>query len=177
MAERTTWQKTAGWLKVAGAGAALVALAYLNGDLDRFFSDRENPDTPPVAAQSAAPQAVNGSAPPAAAKAPAPKEAPSRSVPSGFCHGSGTVVKLLADDLEPPRHQRFIIKLPDRSTLLVVHNIDIAPRLNSIRSGDTVEYCGEFIDNDKGGLVHWTHRDPSGRRKGGWLKHNGRFYE
>ncbi|MBL8013018.1 MAG: DUF3465 domain-containing protein, partial [Candidatus Omnitrophica bacterium] len=27
------------------------------------------------------------------------------------------------------------------------------------------------------GVVHWTHRDASGRKNGGWLEHNGRRYE
>lgn len=100
-----------------------------------------------------------------------------RPVPAGTYHGTGTVIKLLPDDLEPPCHQRFLLKLPGGDTLLVVHNIDLAPRLNAIHTGDKVEFCGEYIDNDKGGLVHWTHHDPRGRHKAGWLKHNGKIYE
>jgi hypothetical protein len=59
---------------------------------------------------------------------------------------------------------------------MVVHNIELAPRIDDVAVGDAVEYCGEFVDNDKGGLVHWTHRDPDGRRLGGWLIHGGRIY-
>ena len=46
-------------------------------------------------------------------------------------YGQGTVIALLADDNTGSRHQRFIITLPSGQTLLVVHNIDIAPRIDS----------------------------------------------
>jgi len=91
--------------------------------------------------------------------------------------GSGTVDRLLADDLKGSRHQRILLREPNGKTLLVVHNIDLAPRINSIKVGDTLNYFGEYIWNDKGGLVHWTHHDPDGRHIGGWLEHNGRRYE
>lgn len=91
--------------------------------------------------------------------------------------GSGKVVKLLADDLQGRRHQKFILQLPSAQTLLIVHNIDIAPRIDSLRRGDAIEFYGEYEWNPKGGLVHWTHHDPQGRHVGGWLIHNGRRYE
>lgn len=91
--------------------------------------------------------------------------------------GSGEVIRLLADDLKGSRHQRILIREPSGKTLLVVHNIDLAPRINSIKVGDTLHYLGEYIWNEKGGLVHWTHHDPKGKQIGGWLEHNGKRYE
>ena len=88
----------------------------------------------------------------------------------------GNVVKRLADDERGHRHQRFILRLADGKTVLVVHNIDIAPRLPNLRRGESVTFRGEYLYNPKGGLIHWTHHDPSGRKKGGWLRYKGKLY-
>ena len=91
--------------------------------------------------------------------------------------GEGTVIRILSDDLEEPRHQRFILRLASGQTLLVVHNIDLAPRIEGLAEGDRVAFNGEYEWNDKGGVIHWTHHDPSGQHKAGWLKHQGQVYQ
>lgn len=91
--------------------------------------------------------------------------------------GSGTVIRLLKDDNKGSRHQKFILKLSSGQTILIAHNIDLAPRINSISKGDVVQFYGEYEWNNKGGVVHWTHHDPNGRHVGGWLKHNGSTYQ
>lgn len=91
--------------------------------------------------------------------------------------GSGVVVKLLRDDLDGSRHQRFILRLSSGITILIAHNIDLAPRIPSLREGDSVRFYGEYEWNDKGGVVHWTHDDPQGRHSDGWLEHNSRRYQ
>ncbi len=55
------------------------------------------------------------------------------------------------------------------------HNIDLAPRV-PIAVGDTVEFRGQYEWNERGGVIHWTHHDPDGRRPGGWLRHRSRVY-
>ena len=91
--------------------------------------------------------------------------------------GGGRVLKVLPDDLDGSRHQRFILELGSGQTLLVAHNIDLAPRIDGLRPGDWVEFYGEYEWNAKGGVLHWTHHDPRGRHPGGWLRHNGRTYQ
>ena len=91
--------------------------------------------------------------------------------------GVGRVERLLSDDLEGSRHQRFILRLGSGQSLLISHNIDVAPRINALRVGDQVRFRGEYEWNQQGGLVHWTHDDPKDWHADGWLEHNGVRYE
>lgn len=91
--------------------------------------------------------------------------------------GGGVVIKILPDDLEGSRHQRFVLRLSSGQTLIVAHNIDLAPRISRLNRGDKVEFYGEYEWNAKGGVIHWTHHDPSGRHVGGWLRHEGKTYK
>jgi hypothetical protein len=90
--------------------------------------------------------------------------------------GEGKVVHLLPDDSNGSRHQRFLIELESGHTLLIAHNIDLAPRLDNLREGDLIEFYGEYEWNKKGGVIHWTHYDPNGVHPGGWLKYRGRIF-
>jgi hypothetical protein len=91
--------------------------------------------------------------------------------------GAGTVESLLPDDNSGRRHQKFIIKTGAGQTLLIAHNIDIAPRLEGLRVGDLVRFSGEYEWGAEGGLVHWTHHDPAGRHEAGWLQYAGQNYQ
>jgi len=91
--------------------------------------------------------------------------------------GEGIVIKQLPDDLQGDRHQRILLRLASGGTLLIAHNIDLAPRLEGLREGETVQFYGVFEWNEKGGVVHWTHYDPKGHHLGGWLKYRGRTFQ
>jgi hypothetical protein len=91
--------------------------------------------------------------------------------------GWGTVIRLLPDDNDGSRHQKFILKLKNQQTLLIAHNIDLAPKVLNLSVGDNVEFYGEYEWNSKGGIIHWTHRDPQGHHTNGWLKHAGLVYQ
>ncbi|WP_368492240.1 DUF3465 domain-containing protein [Neisseria sp.] len=91
--------------------------------------------------------------------------------------GSGTVTKTLPDDNKGSRHQRFILKLANGQTLLVAHNIDLAPKIKGLKKGDTVGFNGEYEWSEQGGVIHWTHHDPAKRHVDGWLEYNGQRYQ
>ena len=91
--------------------------------------------------------------------------------------GQGTVSRILPDDIDGSRHQRVILQVQDGLSLLIAHNIDLAPRVTGLNEGDMVEFFGEYEWNPKGGVIHWTHHDPNGRHIDGWLKHRGQTYQ
>lgn len=88
----------------------------------------------------------------------------------------GTVVRTLSDDTVGSRHQRFIVRLNSGQTLLIAHNIDLAPRVSHLKTINTVSIYGEYIWNAEGGIVHQTHHNPDGSKGGGWIRHKGMIY-
>lgn len=91
--------------------------------------------------------------------------------------GSGRVKAILRDDNDGSRHQKFILVLKNGLSILVAHNIDLAPKIPNLKKGDVVDFYGEYEYNPKGGVLHWTHRDPQNRHESGWLKHDGQIYQ
>ena len=89
----------------------------------------------------------------------------------------GTIKTILPDDNQGSRHQKMILKLENGLTVLIAHNIDLAPKIERLKKGDKVEFYGEYEYNQKGGVIHWTHHDPQGKHIDGWLKYQGRMYQ
>ncbi|MEM7282987.1 MAG: DUF3465 domain-containing protein [Pseudomonadota bacterium] len=89
---------------------------------------------------------------------------------------SGVVDRVLPDDNKGSRHQRFLLRVTDGHTVLVAHNIDLASKVPLSR-GDSISLRGEYEWNEKGGVIHWTHHDPQGRRDGGYIQFEGERYE
>ena len=87
----------------------------------------------------------------------------------------GEVARILSDDNEGSRHQRFVLELDGGHSVLVAHNIDLAERLPLARH-DRVNLRGRYEWNERGGVIHWTHHDPDGRGPGGWVELDGRVY-
>jgi len=90
----------------------------------------------------------------------------------------GVVTAVLADDTGPSgRHQRFIIRLAGANqTVLIDNNVDVGQRV-PVSPSDDVTVHGEYIWNDQGGLIHYTHHDPAPGHEGGWIDRNGVRYQ
>lgn len=90
------------------------------------------------------------------------------------------VVKILPDDNNGDRHQRFLVAVDHKrspiNSVLIAHNIDLAPRI-PIEEGATASFFGQYEYNNRGGLLHWTHHDPSNWREGGWIELHGKRYD
>ncbi|MEB5476265.1 DUF3465 domain-containing protein [Acinetobacter pollinis] len=90
--------------------------------------------------------------------------------------GEGVVRKILPTDQQGIRHQKFILGIGN-ITVLVAHNIDLAPEVQNLSVGSIVQFKGEYEYNDKGGVLHWTHKDPRHKHEDGWLKFAGKLYQ
>jgi hypothetical protein len=90
----------------------------------------------------------------------------------------GMVTRVLADDSGPSGvHQRFIIRLAGSTqTVLVENNLTIGQRA-PVSAGNDVTVHGEYVWNDQGGLIHFTHHDPAHTHEGGWIALNGVRYQ
>jgi len=93
-----------------------------------------------------------------------------------WLEADGRITRILADDNEGSRHQRFILDVGDDHTVMVAHNIDLAKRV-PLRQGDNITLRGRFEWNERGGVIHWTHHDPDGRQQGGWISNGGSIYK
>ena len=87
------------------------------------------------------------------------------------------MTRLLSDDTGPSgTHQRFIMQVKGSAqTLLIENNIDVGKRV-PVATGDAVVAHGEYVWNDQGGLIHFTHRDPDHSHGDGWIELKGVRY-
>lgn len=92
--------------------------------------------------------------------------------------GCGQISKILPEDNKGSRHQRMLIKIDGypQMSVLIAHNIDLASRIPNPQVNTPIRFYGEYIYNNKGGVLHWTHKDPAARHQNGWLEYNGQKY-
>ena len=84
--------------------------------------------------------------------------------------------RLLPDDTRGLPHQKFLIDLNNGTSVLIAHDTKMAPHV-PIKEGDIVTIHGEYIWNDRGGLIHWTHHTDTARHEGGWIELAGQKYQ
>lgn len=94
----------------------------------------------------------------------------------GFVEGAGMVViRVLPEDTKGAQHQKWIVRLSNGKHLQAVYNSDMCPKV-PVQEGDVVAMGGEFIWTQSGGMLHWLHHDPRGRRPNGYVNLNGKTY-
>lgn len=89
--------------------------------------------------------------------------------------GSMTVTKVLPDDNNGLKHQKWVVRLTNGTTLQAVYNSDMCPRV-PIKVGDVIAMGGMFIWTNSGPMLHWLHHDPRGNRPDGYVYVKGNFY-
>lgn len=75
-------------------------------------------------------------------------------------------------------HEGYLLRLNNDCALVlkVETNVDLTGPVR-LRAGDRALVKGEYEWTRLGGVVHWTHHDPSGRHEGGYVKVEGRTYQ
>jgi hypothetical protein len=91
----------------------------------------------------------------------------------------GTVTRVLG--VAPGRvspHEGFLLRLASGCSLVVrvEANTDFTGPI-PMAEGQRVAVKGEYEFYPRGGVVHWTHRDPRGRHEGGYIQTGGQLYE
>lgn len=103
------------------------------------------------------------------------KHAPGKRDSGTWIETSGYVTRLLHDDDDGARHQRFILNIGGGQTVLVAHNVDLAKRV-PLGLGDRAAVRGLYEWNDLGGMLHWTHDDPLEDEDGGFIEYRRETY-
>lgn len=97
-----------------------------------------------------------------------------RGVAHAELHAFGTVRRVLGiQHGRSGSHLGFIFETNAPAQYRVEDNIDLTGYI-PLRAGEQIELQGQYECND--GVIHWTHRDPSGRHIAGFIKADGRTY-
>ena len=77
-------------------------------------------------------------------------------------------------------HEGFLLHLSGSAgrglTVRVEDNVDLTGPI-PLSEGQDVVVRGEYIFDQRGGIVHYTHRDPRGRHISGYVLVDGKFYQ
>ncbi|MBD5654093.1 MAG: DUF3465 domain-containing protein [Candidatus Eremiobacteraeota bacterium] len=94
---------------------------------------------------------------------------------------SGTIARVLGT--RPGRisaHEGFLLHLRGAAgrglTVRVEDNVDFTGAI-PLQPGADVVARGEYVYDSRGGIVHYTHRDPRGRHAAGYVETGGKLYQ
>jgi Protein of unknown function (DUF3465) len=94
---------------------------------------------------------------------------------------SGSVAQLLGTRVGPSgEHEGFLLHLRGAAghglTVKVEDNTDLTGPI-PLSEGESVDVRGEYIYDPRGGIIHYTHRDPSGRHAAGYIRAGNALYQ
>ncbi len=85
------------------------------------------------------------------------------------------VVRLLPDDNEGRRHQKWIFEIAGGHRITAIYNTSFSEAV-PLEIGDIVNVGGQYIFDKNGGVIHWLHVDPKKNRPDGYVELNGKRY-
>lgn len=93
----------------------------------------------------------------------------------------GTIARVLGTRAGPSgAHEGFLLHLAGAGgrglTVRVEDNVALTGAI-PLAEGEHVEVRGEYIFDARGGIVHYTHRDPRGRHAAGYVLAGGKLYQ
>jgi hypothetical protein len=88
---------------------------------------------------------------------------------------SAQVWRTLPTDNNGLRHQKFLVRLNNGTTVLVANDLTMGQEV-PVNPGDIVEMKGEYIWTRRGGVLHWTHHSDDAH-VGGWIRLGDRTYQ
>jgi hypothetical protein len=93
----------------------------------------------------------------------------------------GSIASMLGTVTGPSgAHEGFSLHLRGASghglTVRVEDNVDLTGRV-PLSAGEDVEVRGEYVYDANGGIIHYTHRDPSGRHAAGFVRAGDALYQ
>jgi hypothetical protein len=96
-------------------------------------------------------------------------------------NASGSVARLLGTRSGPSgRHEGFLLHLRGAAghglTVRVEDNLELTGPI-PLTEGESVDVRGEYIYDARGGLIHYTHRDPRGRHAAGYVRAGNLLYQ
>ncbi len=86
---------------------------------------------------------------------------------------TASVDRLLPDSTSLHTEQRFIVRCGNGQTVLIDNDVGVGQRVPVV-VGVAITLRGQFIWNDEGGLVHYTHH--GGPNNGGWILFRNHLY-
>ncbi len=90
--------------------------------------------------------------------------------------GNLVVTKILPDDRQGLKHQKWEARLSNGQKIQVVYNSDMGARV-PVEVGDQFGVGGEFVwGRQNVGIMHWLHEDRKDRRPDGYVYHEGQVY-